>query len=143
MTITFGKLKHEHLRIEVVSYERPPSGDHFDDNWLVVEISVSAGTFSGRTSASFLTFELVGFSEQLHTLYETLSGEAEFSTLEGQLQLKLNGDGRGHLALSGELAETSGQGSRLFFNRAIDQTQLHASLRELDAVIRAFPVRGT
>jgi hypothetical protein len=139
---TFGSSEHEHVCIEVLSYERPTHGDYLDDNWLLVDISVSSGEFRGRARAAILTFEFTGFSEQLHALYDTLEGSAEFSPLEGQLSLKLAGDGRGHIQLEGELSEKPGYGCRLSFSLAFDQTQLHTSIRELDAVIRAFPVRN-
>ena len=141
MTFAFGQSEHERVSVEVLSYERPVTGEHYDDNWLVVAISVLAGGFSGRARASILTDELVSFAEQLHPLCETLNGTAEFSTLEGQLSLKLLGDGRGHINLTGEVLDRAGLGNALSFSFEFDQTLLQRSIHELDSVIRAFPVR--
>jgi hypothetical protein len=141
MTFSFGQSEHERLAVDVISYERPVTGEHYDDNWLVVTISISAGGFSGRARATILTDELVSFAEQLHPLCESLKGTAEFTTLEGQLLLKLAGDGRGHIHLSGVVTDRPGLGNTLSFTFEFDQTLLQRSINELDSVIRAFPVR--
>ena len=122
---------------EVIAELKSP----LNTNWLVVAILVLAGGFSGRARASILTDELVSFAEQLHPLCETLNGTAEFSTLEGQLLLKLLGDGRGHINLTGEVLDRAGLGNTLSFSFEFDQTLLQRSIHELDSVIRAFPVR--
>ena len=124
-----------------MSYERPASGDYHDDNWLTVSIAVGVGGFSGRIRAAILTEELTGFAEQLHRLYEQLSGSAEFTTMEGQLSLRLSCDTRGHIMLRGEVLDRAGIGNRLSFHLDLDQSFLQQSIRELDAVIKAFPVR--
>jgi len=141
MTFAFGQSERERLTVDVLSYERPISGEHYDDNWLVITISVLAGGFSGRARATILTDELVSFAEQLHPLCESLKGTAEFATLEGQLSLKLTGDGRGHIHLSGVVSDRPGVGNTLSFTFEFDQTLLQRSIHEIDSVIRAFPVR--
>ena len=40
-----------------------------------------------------------------------MSGSAEFATMEGQLSLRLVGDGKGHIELRGELADQTGIGN--------------------------------
>ena len=141
MQFAFGQSEQERVTVDVVSYERPICGDYWDDNWLAVDISVAAGGFRGHTSASLMTAELVSFSEQLHVLYERLTGTAEFTTLEGQLSLRLTGDGRGHIQLAGLVLDRAGIGNRLSFTLDFDQTFLPLSIRDLDAILRAFPVR--
>lgn len=142
MEFAFGQSERERIAVNVLSYERPISGDYYDDNWLLVAINVSVGGFSGRARAAFGAGELVRFSQQLHLLYDSLSGSAEFRTLEDQLSLTLVGDGRGHIRLTGEFLDDAGIGNRLSFTLDFDQTLLHDSIRALDAVIHAFPVRG-
>ena len=142
MTFKFGQSEHERVAVDIHTYERPVTGEHYDDNWLVVAIAVTAGGFSGQTRATILTDELVSFSEQLHALYECLKGSAEFTTLEGQLSLKLVGDGRGHIHLSGGVSDRAGLGNTLSFTFEFDQTMLQQSINELDSAIRAFPVRN-
>ena len=142
MQFAFGQSEQERITVDVLSYERPVCGEYWDDNWLVVDISVTAGGFHGRASVSIITAELVSFSEQLHVLYERLTGTAEFTTLEGQLSLKLVGDGRGHIRLAGLVLDQAGVGNRLSFTLDFDQTFLPPSISDLNAVLRAFPVRS-
>ena len=142
MKFTFGESENERVAVDVLSYERPICGDYHDDNWLVIHIAVSAGGFSGTARATILTDELVRFAEQLHLLYDRLTGSAAFSTLEGQLSLTLVGDGRGHIRLTGDVSDQPGVGNQLSFTLDFDQSQLQQSIRELDAVITAFPIRS-
>ena len=84
---------------------------------------------------------MVRFLEQLRPLYESLSGTAEFSTLEGQLGLRLVGDGKGHIALTGEVADYAGIGNRLHFSLHFDQTQLRVSICQLERITSQIPNR--
>jgi len=142
MKFAFGDSEHERFVLDVLSYERPVSGEYHDDNWLVVAMTVSVGGFTGRAGATIVTDELVSFSEQLHVLYDRLTGSAEFSTLESQLSLKLAGDGKGHIRLTGEVSDAAGIGNPLSFHLDFDQTLLQHSIHELDSVLKAFPIRN-
>jgi hypothetical protein len=141
MTFSFGQSEQERVEVDVHGYERAPVGEYWDDNWLTVEIRVRAGGFRGQAAATIITSELTKFLSELHPLFETLSGGAEFTTMEGQLRLRLAGDGKGHIELQGEVAEQAGVGNRLHFTLQFDQSQLGASVRELERVISEFPVR--
>jgi hypothetical protein len=141
MKFSFGESERERVEVDVISYERPASGEYHDDNWLTVSIAVRVGGFSGRVGAAIVTDELVRFAEQLHRLYEQLTGSAQFTTLEGQLSLTLSCDARGHITLRGEVLDQAGIGNRLSFHLNLDQSFLQQPMRELDAVIRVFPVR--
>src|SRR5271170_5364423 len=95
MMFSFGHSEHERIEVDVLRYERSPVGEYHDDNWLTIEIRVRAGGFHGMVSAAILTEDLVRFASQLRPLYDSLSGSAKFSTMEGQLSLHLVGDGKG------------------------------------------------
>jgi len=140
MLFSFGGPKHERIEIDV-RYERPPSGDYHDDNWLTAAIDVSAGGFRGKAEASILTEELVSFLGQLQALFKTLEGSAELITLEQQIYLRLTGNGKGHIEMKGELGEMPETGNRLRFELDFDQTDLAASIRELEKITTQFPVR--
>jgi hypothetical protein len=142
MTFSFGQSEQERVEVDVLHYERARVGEYHDDNWLTVEIRVRAGGFRGKVSAAIVTDELVRFVSQLRPLFETLRGSAEFSTMEGQLSLQLTGDGKGHIELRGEVADRPGIGNRLHFALEFDQSQLGASISELEKVISEFPVRA-
>jgi hypothetical protein len=143
LVFSFGQSERERIEVKVLNYERQPVGEYFDDNWLLVEITVRAGGFHGNASATIITGELEQFLSELKPLYEKLSGSAKFVTLEGQLKLQLNGDGKGHIKLLGEVADRKGVGNRLHFTLEFDQSQLRASISELEKVMLKFPVRGS
>ena len=141
MKFSFGQSEHERIEIEVLRYERAAAGEYYDDNWVTSQIRVRAGGFRGQIDAAVLTGELSAFLAGLRPLHETLRGTAEFSTLEQQLHLRLIGDGKGHIELTGEIADQPGIGNRLHFTLQIDQSQLGASIHELERVTTEFPVR--
>jgi len=142
MIFSFGQSEHERIEVAVLGYERAPVGEYHDDNWLKVEIRVGVGGFHGTVDAAILTDELAAFLRQLRPLFESLRGMAEFTTLEGQLHLRLAGDGKGHIELVGDVADQAGIGNRLHFTLDFDQSQLGASIRELETVVAAFPIRS-
>jgi hypothetical protein len=143
IAFSIGGSERNKVTVEVINYERPASGDYHDDNWVNVGIYIAVGAFSGRFAASFLTEEFVVFRSQLRQLYETLTGEATFTTMEGQLALNLVGDGRGGITLKGEALDQPGTGNCLSFEMALDQTYLASALDGLDQIVAAFPVRAS
>jgi hypothetical protein len=74
MKFSFSDSERERIEVEVMSYERPASGEYHDDNWLSISITVRVGGFSGRVGAPIVTDELVRFAEQPRRLYERLTG---------------------------------------------------------------------
>ena|SRR5262252_9040844 len=140
-TVSLGGSRHERIEIDVLGYEREPTGEYYDDNWLSVRITVAAGAFEGSFGAAFLTRELVAFREQLSALHSTLKGSAELRTLEKQLSLDCVGNGLGSMELRGVAFDRPGIGNRLAFTLMLDQTQIGAALAQLEAVVSEFPVR--
>ena len=140
-TFSFGGEDRERIKVLVYGYERAPVGDYHDDNWLSVEVQIDAGAFTGRFQAAFLTEELGSFLEELRILNSTLQGKASFTTMEEQLSLELEGNGLGHICLLGKPSDQPGIGNKLQFQLSLDKTQLQASLRSLEVVVNAYPVR--
>ncbi|CAH1191241.1 conserved hypothetical protein [Candidatus Nitrotoga sp. BS] len=139
---SLGESAHERVEVTVLGYERQPSGDYQDDNWLTVEVSLAVGGFRGRFQASFLTAEITEFRDQLVALNKSLKGEAKLVTIETQLLLSLTGNGRGGISLKGEAWDQPGVGNQLAFGLNLDQTHLANTLQQLDAAIERFPVRA-
>ena len=142
-SFSLGGAERERVAVTVASYERrEPAGEYWDDNWVAVEVVVLVGRFRAKYSASFMTAELLAFRDKLRNLYESLSGTVQFTTLEEQLSLALVGDGRGHIEVSGVAIDAPGIGNRLEFKLSLDQSQLASTLKGLDDVVSAFPVRA-
>ena len=130
-----------HLEIRVLS--RAAGSDYWDGNWLVCSIELHAGGFAGRFQANFRTNEFDSFHRTVKALYETLRGEAMFAPLEGQLQLRLTGDGCGHITVEGQARDEAGTGNILHFVLQQDQTHLFGTMVQLGELLNRFPVRGS
>ena len=113
VAFAIGGATHERVEVEILAYERAAVGDSDDDNWLSVQVSVSAGAFSASYPAMFRTEEIVQFRDQVEVLYQSLRGEAKFFTLDDQLSLQLTGNGRGGMIIARGIAvDLPGTGNR-------------------------------
>jgi hypothetical protein len=141
MIFSFGHSEHERVEIDVLGYERSPVGEYYDDNWLTVKAVVHAGGFRGKINAAIFTHELADFLSKLRALYDKLYGVAEFTTMEGQILLRLTRDGLGHIEFHGELKDKAGIGNCLTFTLNLDQTMMLTSINELEKIAAKYPVR--
>lgn len=141
-SFSLGRSKKEQVVVTVYGYERSVTGEYFDDNWVSVEVSVSAGAFSGRYQAAFLTEDFVRFQSSLQPLFETLTGQAEFTTLEEQLTFKVAAVSRGNIEVNGIALDQAGIGNKIQFHFEFDQTHLAETLRDLNEIIASFPIRS-
>jgi hypothetical protein len=142
LSFSLGGSDCEKILLTVHGYERALTGDYHDDNWLTVAVQINAGAFSGKFDAAFLTNDFVSFLAQLRGLYDSLKGEANFSTLEEQLSVRVTGNGHGSIVVEGEAIDQPGIGNKLVFKLAMDQTNLLPALSELDEIVSRFPIRG-
>ena len=142
MKFSIGGPEYERIEVNVLGYEREPAGEYYDDNWLQCLVSMQTGGFSGKFSVAFMTEDFSRFLDELSQLYDKLIGKAEFKTIEEQLYILAEGDGKGHIKVHGEAMDEAGIGNRLVFNLDIDQTQLAKTIKELENVVSSFPVRA-
>ena len=126
-----GGTEHEFVRVDVVGSN--------GDGWLPSKISLSVGSFRGEFAADLDVWAFARFEKELRTLYESLKGTASFSTYEQQLELRLVGDGMGHVHVDGEAMDYAGTGNKLKFHLAIDQTAIPALLGDLAAISAVHP----
>jgi hypothetical protein len=131
------------LVLRVFGYERPHEETGSDANWLSASAELRAsrtGVFEARHDIALRTEELVQFRDQLVRLLQTLTGEARLAHMEDQVgcavRLK-HGVGE----LEAFLREEVGAELRVTEART-DQTYLQQALREMDSIVRAFPVKG-
>lgn len=139
--VSFGGERHERVEIDVRKYEREPTGEYYDDNWLDIRVTVAVGAFRGSFDAAFQVAELVEFRHELDALYKTLKGRAQLRTMEEQLTLDCEGNGHGSVELRGVALDQPGIGNRLAFTLSLDQTQIRAAVGQLDKILSEFPVR--
>lgn len=141
--LVVGRLSGEHLSIRPLRRRFPDAQDYWDGNWLDAEITLRVGAFRGAYEAQLRTDDFSRFRDALRRLYDELTGDAAFLSLEQWLRLRLVGDGRGHIAVTCDAMDAAGLGNRLTFNLELDQTELPQMLRDLEAILRDFPVKGS
>jgi hypothetical protein len=93
-------------------------------------------------AATLRTEEFRAFHGELATLYETLMGQAAFSSLEAWLGVTLTVGSSGQVAVAGWVEDEPSIGNRLEFTFALDQSFLPAMLRQLEVILARFPVVG-
>ena len=143
-SVTIGSPDSEYLIIHVINREYPLSSDYYDGNWVGSTIKVSAGGFAGKITASLRSEEFVKFMNELSMLYEELSGQAHFTTMEQWLSITVVGDGLGHFEAQCQLSDNApaGGGNTLYFTLHFDQTFIPGIIAGLKRIITAFPVIG-
>ena len=138
LEIPFGFPNRESL---VLSLGLPP---HNDDGyeWIKCHAEIQAGQFEGKVELYLVSGDLFRLSEQAEVLYRTLSGEASLDTLEGQISLRLTGDGKGHIKLEGFLIDRCGDGNKLNFILNYDQTLLWQTVSTLRDACSLIKTKG-
>ncbi len=142
MDIRLGNSEHEYMLINIIDRSFADATDFWDGNWLNVKVVLAVGRFSGMLDGQLRVNELVSFHNELAKLYQTLSGQAGLSTLEGWLSFEIIGDGKGHLTLNGEVMDMPGIGNILKFKIELDQSFIPEVLNSLERVTKTFPVLG-
>ena len=132
----------EYVEVTILGRSAPDATDFWDGNWLLAEVRLRTGGFTGAFRASLRTHEIADFAAELGRLQTALGETAELRTMEKQLELSLVGDGRGHFQIKGEARDEAGMGNELLFALAMDQTELSPLLRQLDDVLSRYPVIG-
>ena len=113
-----------------------------DANALTGTVNIRAGAFGGSYRAMFHTWDFLELRDRLADMQDNLHGEARFDTLEHLLEMVFRGDGRGDFTIAGKATDDPAYGNRLLFELAIDHAQIKQALKQLDAVLRAYPARG-
>jgi hypothetical protein len=132
------------LLLRVASYERPSLVSGADANWLTgdAEITVEAtGSFRATRGVALRTEELVSFRDALRRLVAELDGEAMLTHMEDEVGCTVRlhrGKGELHAFVREHMP-----GVELRVERAgTDQSYLQETVRQLDALVAAFPIRG-
>jgi len=135
MVIAFhiGGEESEYVRVTILRDNK--------DGWFSAEVGVVIGGFHGNYLADFNSWAFSDFLAQLEKLYQTVAGSASFTSYEGQLELVLACDARGHINLRGEAMDFAGTGNKLTFQLGLDQTYVPAIINSLQSALKQYPVR--
>jgi hypothetical protein len=130
------------IRIDLIGFNHPNAELDWDKNWLKGLVKVKAGGFSGEFKADFMTVDFLSFKNELKKLYDKLNGVATFYTLESQVEIKIVGDGIGHLNAECEVMDNAGTGNKLEFEINFDQTHIPKIITQLEKITNRFPKIG-
>jgi hypothetical protein len=115
----------------------PPVADKESEgyDWIRARASIKAGDFIGETDLMLTLADITQFRDQAVTLHRELKGCAEFATIEGQVDFKIETDGLGHMEVNGSLRDDISSGNRLAFVIEFDQTFLERTIFEIDEAL--------
>ena len=131
------------IKIEPLKWTYADAELDWDKNCIHSQITIKGGAFSGQFYCDLMTTDFELFKRELKKTYDSLKGQAEFKTLEGQIKLKIEGDGLGHFTVDCDLTDEAGIGNKLHVAMAFDQTQIPYFVKQLDKIIKQFPIQGT
>lgn len=131
------------VRIETIERRYTDADNDWDSNWIKSQVTVKSGSFYGEYMAEFMTVDFAQFEIELSHLYDNLSGIAEFSDIEGYLELKIQGDGIGHFEMNVDACDNPGYEARhLTFTMHFDQTYIKGFVNHLKKITEEFPTIG-
>jgi hypothetical protein len=111
------------------------------DGWFSSFVEVKVGAFCGSYSADFNSWAFSDFYDQLRKMYDSLSGNAVFTSYEQQLELTLTCNTQGHIKVCGIAFDVAGIGNKLTMNMSIDQTCVPPVLQSLKTFISKYPTK--
>lgn len=117
---------------EFVKIQLPDS--FFAEGFSQADVEIAVRCFSGNIRAWLDVEDIVSFTAQLRTLYETLKGEAKLSPLDAQFTLKFVGTAGGHINMTGVAWSEATYGNKLSFFLDLDQTFLPTPLQALESL---------
>jgi hypothetical protein len=131
-----GRDEFEYLS-ERVRRRAHPDRDDWEVNWLSAEVEVRVGGFRGRFGTRLLAGELVSLRNDFSRLYSFATRETAFDAYDGQLSIKIKGDGLGNFTAECDVLDEAS--SRLIFSLSFDQTEIPAILKGLEAILKEYP----
>ena len=145
-TVIIGNKAGDHLLIKVSGCtDITKRTDYYDGNWLSTEIHISSGAFTGHITdddVSLRTTEFKSFLTQIEPLYESLKGTAEYASLVGLFEFRIQGDGLGHFTAEGFVIDNHREGNKLNFSIHFDQTSVPQTISSLKELLEKYPVVG-
>ena len=102
----------------------------------VVEIKIPCYHAKGTFYTS--TGEVYRFYEQLKTCQEKVSGEANYSTLEGNFEMKVKYNALGQTEITGKYQHSLGVLNCLNFEIGSDQSFMKYTLAELEVIVKKY-----
>jgi hypothetical protein len=134
LAMHIGGKEAEYVRVEILRDN--------GDGWLSAEVDVSVGAFRARYHADFVSLSFERFHGQLAEMYRTVSGAAEFTCYERQLEMAFTCNATGHIQVRGQAMDVAGTGNTLNFRLDLDQTHVPKILSGLRLLSQQYSPRA-
>jgi hypothetical protein len=105
------------------------------EGWLYANVKFDYKNFSAKFTTSLMLNDFYPFRDELIKLNNSLTGTANFSTIEQNVILKLTGDRLGHIKINGVLRHDSEYDLQLHFDILSDQTFSPPLVKECNDII--------
>jgi len=102
-----------------------------DDGWMQAKVTICVECFTAEIYPHLQLNDVHAFSAQLKSLNSNRLGSAKLTPLEDQFSVCLEGDGKGHIEVTGHAFKEASYGSCLKFEFTIDQTFLAAIIHSI------------
>jgi hypothetical protein len=135
-----GRESGDHVRLEILDRPFADEPDHHGRNLLRAMVHVAAGPFQGGYRIDVYAWEFEALREALRALDGSGQGAATLEDAEGGLALELSAHGPGHCLVRCVARDVGVSGARLEFEIGLDRVDLPPVVRDLEAILRAFPV---
>ena len=129
------------LRLEILDYENTQAQTIHDANWLRVAVDVKAGPFSGSIGLALSAVELKTLYLELSRATETLTGSIDFTSMEGNLCLKVDFGRTGVVLMRGVVTPNEPEGNELHFQFHTDPAALEGAVQEFKRLAVQFPAK--
>jgi hypothetical protein len=130
---SIGFPERERVEVSLLGGAADPASEGFD--WVRARVRVEVGGLSGDVEIYMCLSDMVRFKEQLEPVYRNLRGAAEFTTIEGQLFIRVEVNHLGHARATGHLIDDVTTSNRLSFDIEFDQTMLGRTISEIDRAL--------
>ncbi len=117
--------------------------DYWNGNYLHVTARYQTASSTVRVRGPiFTSLELKRWRDDLVGLHERLTGFARIECSDPELQIRIDAKRHGHLEMEVIMAPAWREEHRFSYIE-LDQTYLPPLIREIDAVLSEYPIRGT
>jgi hypothetical protein len=110
------------------------------EGWISGCVEIRVGGFTANFQADFRVEEFTSLRKALQGLFSFTSSEAEFKTIEGQLDLRFISDTRGGLSIECIARDRPGSSNELRCTFEYDQSYLPSMIADIDGIMRSFPI---
>ena len=128
------------IKVEVMERLYPESIGAWEGDWVKAAIAVEIPGYSANFLADLRTEEFKEFRDQLAAMNQELEGTASLISIENAIEAKAVMDSLGGIYWEVSTRYPISTGAVLTFAFGSDQSYLNPLIKELDEVLKEFPV---